>query len=64
MFPPPVAETRRELLNKGQVDMLQDQAQLALAHYVGQTHPHNPARFGESGSHAAFIVRVSPLSNI
>ena len=37
----------RKLVNKHQVETLQDQAQLALAHYVSQSHPHNPARFGK-----------------
>ena len=29
---------------KKQVEILQDRAQLALAHYVSQHNPHNPAR--------------------
>ena len=34
----------RELMYKKQVEIPQDRAQLALAHYVSQHNPHNPAR--------------------
>ena len=42
-----ISDCRRELVCKRQVECLQDQAQLALAHFVSQAHPHNPARFGK-----------------
>ncbi|XP_048247248.1 nuclear receptor subfamily 2 group E member 1-like [Haliotis rufescens] len=35
------------LFEPTKVETLQDQAQLALAHYVTQAHQHNPARFGK-----------------
>ena len=36
-----------KLINKEQVETLQDQAQLALSHYVSQSDPHSAARFGK-----------------
>jgi hypothetical protein len=41
------SETKKSLSEFSKVQILQDQAQLALAHYVSQVHPHNPARFGK-----------------
>ncbi|XP_041349504.1 nuclear receptor subfamily 2 group E member 1-like [Gigantopelta aegis] len=49
-----------KLLEAAKIETLQDQAQLALAHYVTQRHLHNPARFGKMLLTLSVLRTVTP----
>ena len=49
-----------KLLEATKIETLQDQAQLALAHYVTQRHLHNPARFGKMLLTLSVLRTVTP----